>query len=152
MKQNLNFLIRGASMTQPFFSLLNTPYATDGGQFNQGATTFEEFSFLLHSAWNNGTFVDQSSFQLDALWPFTANYDLVNYFVDTSRTNSAYGSTNFIYQPNFANSIPALAVLTHADPYWILQSGFGDYLSSGYEGNPPSTWALSVNGDDTSAA
>ena len=65
---------------------------------------------------------------------FTENYDLANYFVDISRTNEGdypIGVTNFTFQPNFATNIPAPAVLTHADPYWIFQPLFG--TGNGYD-------------------
>ena len=154
MKQNLNFLIRSASINQPFYGGLatNDLALKDGGQFNQGSTTFEEFSFLFHSAWDNGWLVEPYSFQLDNLWPFTANYDLANYFVDTTRTNDPFGSTNFNFQPDFGDSVPAPAILAQADPYWILQPKFWVYFSYWGGGSPPSAWAVSVNGNQTSAS
>jgi hypothetical protein len=154
MKQNLDFLIRAASINQLFYgsSITNFLALTDAGQFNQSATTFEEFSFLFHSAWDNGWLVDQYSFQLDNLWPFTANYDLANYLVDTTRTDGPLGSTNFNFQPDFGNSVPAPAILAQADPYWILQPKFDAYFSYFGGGSPPSAWAVSVNGNQTSAS
>jgi len=135
MKQNLNFLIRGASDYQPcfaeitefrefFFQNVGLFFDPLIGEMNQYATNFEAFSFLHHGSWNGGSLEDMSYFQLDNLWPFTVNYDLANYFVDTTRTNLPYGSTNFSFNPNFATNTPAPPMLTHADPYWILQPGF----------------------------
>jgi hypothetical protein len=93
MKQNLKFMIRGASDAQPFFAseffvfggfgLFYDQYAAD---MNQGATNFEQASFLHHGSFDGGE--DLSGYTLDNLWPFTINYDLANYFVDTTRTNS----------------------------------------------------------------
>ena len=150
MKQNLNFLIRGASVNQLFFHTNNAAfYIEEGGHFNQMATNFEEFSFLNHST---PTFEDMFYFQLDNLWPFNANYELWNYLCDTTRTNLfVLGNTNFTFHPNFGNSVPAPAILTYADPYWILQPGFEDNLW-GYYGALPSAWAVSVNADGTSAS
>ena len=137
MKQNLNFMIRGASESGTFFAYnLGRQYQAfalgdvalfyDVYQYqcNQSSTNFEEFSFLHHGLMD--TLYDNSSlFQLDNLWPFTANYDLANYFVDTTRTHVIpFGSTNFNFQPNFNTNIPAPPILAHADPYWILQAAF----------------------------
>ena len=141
MKQNLNFLIRGASPNFPFMDFVINfdyydPYA---GRFNQSSTNFEEFSFLCHDT------------ALDNLWPFVANYDLANYLVDTSRTNAdqtPYGTTNFNFQPNFATNIPAPPILTHPDPYWILQPGF-----SGSPNHYTATnWGVSVTSTQTVAS
>ena len=117
MKQNLNFLIRAASRHQPigaFFSY---------GRLNQSATNFEEFSFLCHdSDYYGNTWV-----ALDNLWPFTENYGLANYFIDTSRTNAAqppYGSTNFNFQPNFATNMPAPPILNPHRPLLDFSGGF----------------------------
>lgn len=140
MMQNLNFLMRGASDGLVFFAsaayfgsgrwgLYNN---TTAGAFNQTATNFEEFSFLHHgssSSYFPGTLFLASEnltvFQLDNLWPFTANYNLANYLVQTTRTNvSPYGGTNFAFQLNFATNLPAPLMLSQPDPYWILQNGF----------------------------
>ena len=127
LKQNLSFVIRGASLYHPFGVIFDW-------SLNQLATNFEEFSFLSH----NGSFYLEwasASAQLDDLWPFRANYDFANYFVDVTRINlypgGPYGTNIFVFQPNFATNIPAPAVLTHADPYWIFQPLFG--TGNGYD-------------------
>ena len=140
MKQNLNFLIRGASVGHVFFYSDQNEWPTFDdpfqGQYNQVATNFEEFSFLHHGAWNNGAWESLGYNQLDSLWPFTANYELSNYFVDTTATNLDYldffyGSPlSFTFTPNFSTNIPAPAILTHADPYWIYQPSFDPYTYS----------------------
>jgi hypothetical protein len=115
LKQNLNFAIRAASIYQPYgatyywFKQLNA------------STNFEEFSFLYHDSddYNLSTWS-----ALDDLWPFTANYNLANYLMDTTRTNFFIGSTNFNFQPDFTTNIPAPPILNHADPCWIVQPGF----------------------------
>jgi hypothetical protein len=157
LKQNLKFLLRAAPMNQLFFSITNAAdalpdYDTFVGQYNETSTNFEEFSFLHHS---QQTVEDLDFFQLDNLWPFTANYELANYFVDTSRTYyeptvgiaEVYGTNSFDFSPNFATNIPAPPVLTHADPYWILQPGF-----AWADGSPASDWAINLNAGDTSAS
>jgi hypothetical protein len=157
MKQNLNFLIRGASSYQPFFSLMNQDFAFGNfgvyydslaSRFNETATSFEEFSFLHHNLWQFSDIIPLDV-TLDNLWPFTANYDLANYFVDAARTNLVpFGSTNFNFQPNFAVNIPAPLMLTHSDPYWILQAGFSPY----YYYYTATNWAVTVNGTQTEAS
>ena len=150
MKQNLNFLIRAASMNHLFF----IPSNAADGQFIQNATNFEEFSFLHQNA--EGSVPYTGFCQLDNLWPFAANYEMANYLADTSRTFSGgvgpfpYGWTNFTFQPNFATNIPAPAVLNQADPYWILQPGFTLWFY-GF-GGPPGNWGLSVSPNETSAS
>jgi hypothetical protein len=157
MKQNLKFMIRGASDAQPFFAseffvfggfgLFYDQYAAD---MNQGATNFEQASFLHHGSFDGGE--DLSGYTLDNLWPFTINYDLANYFVDTTRTNSwPYGSTNFTFSPNFATNVPAPPMLTHADPYWILQPGFyANIATPSYDTG--SNWNVSVTSTQTVAS
>lgn len=146
MKQNLEFMIRGASDSLPFSSGLTGFYFNHFviygdpffSQFNQGLTNYEEFSFL----YGGGQ-------QMDDLWPFKANFDLCNYLVDTTRTNpTPFGTTNFVFIPNFATNIPAPAILTHADPYWILQQAF-------YPNEPDYTapdWDVTVNAAQTQAS
>ena len=150
MKQNLNFLIRAASLYQPFNVYL-TPAAVVyqagdttlvivwveyQGRFNQTATNFAQFGFLYDGP------------GLDNLWPFTANYQMANCFVDTTRTNLyqlPYGTNQFVFQPNFATNIPAPPVLAHADPYWILQPLFDPWYSPNYDVYPNTTnWGVSV--------
>jgi pimeloyl-ACP methyl ester carboxylesterase len=130
MKQNLNFLIRAASLYGPFGGTYNDySYSL---RLNQSATNFEEFSFLYHDT------------ALDNLWPFAANYYLANFLADTTRTNgegaigfgavgrTIYANTNFNFQLDF-NTIPAPPILTHSDPYWIIQPGFNYwYFYNGY--------------------
>src|SRR5664280_2081116 len=149
MKQNLSFLIRGASETEPFFASYYDEGFLEFGfgylglfadvtqfRFNTSSTNFEEFSFLHHGI------------QLDDLWPFAANSDLANYFVDTTRTNTfPFGSTNFTFTLNFATNIPAPPVLTRADPYWILQAGFNP-ASYRYTAT---NWAVSITATQTVA-
>jgi hypothetical protein len=142
MKQNLSFLIRAAALNEPLGNTIdgyNHSYASlkssiDASRFNQFATNFEESSFLHFDA------------GLDNLWPFTANYNLANLFIDTSRTNinqDPLGISNFVFQINFATNIPAPASLTHSDPYWILQPGF-----YGVDYNAAS-WGLTVTSNNT---
>jgi alpha-tubulin suppressor-like RCC1 family protein len=159
LKQNLSFVIRGASLNTPwanFFNLYNdgsdNPY-----RMNQFGTDFEEFSFLHHD-WQ---FTPDSSlgeyygeyFVLDNLWPFTANYYLENFILDTSRTNinqSPEGVTNFNFTINFATNVPAPPILTHADPYWVMQPGFfadqyyPDYINT-------TNWGVTVTSTQTVA-
>jgi hypothetical protein len=111
-KQNLNFLIRSASLHRPFGAFID-------GRLNQAATNFEEFSFLHHDS----DYYGNTWAELDNLWPFTENYNFRNYLVDTTRTDTPYGGTNFNFQINFANNIPAPTILS-ADPYGTLQPGF----------------------------
>ena len=166
LKQNLTFMIRGASDSATFFAeITEFRYFTFGhfgfcgydsyvGEMNQGSTNFEDISFLHHGSWNGGAYEDLSNYQLDNLWPFTINYDLANYFVDTTRTNpTPYGSTNFIFQPNFATNLPAPAMLTHADPYWILQPAFvPDYTYYGVPVPTPTNWSVTVTSTQTVAS
>ncbi|MGO8681209.1 MAG: hypothetical protein ACLQUR_04585 [Limisphaerales bacterium] len=145
MKQNLNFLIRGASLYEPFnnnvFSSSLTPFS---GRFNQTATNFEEFSFLYHDT------------ALDDLWPFTANYYLADFLLDLSRTNDdqfPIGTTNFTFQPNFATNIPAPPILTHTDPYWILQPAFHTTFGyAGYAFSNSTNWGVTVTHTNTVAS
>jgi len=107
MKQNLNFLIRGAPRYKTFGTFGNFPQSSS-------QTNFEFSSFLLPS-W------------LDNLWPFKENYSLANYIADTTRTETTwagsalFGTTNFDFQINFSTNIPAPPILAHSDPYWIIQ-------------------------------
>ena len=144
MKQNLSFLIRGASLNQPYGGHSRSLY-----QFTQTTTNFEEFSFLHHD-WQVPYPTPIGPFLvLDNLWPFEANYSLANYIVDVNRSNSyngPAGNTNFNFQPNFATNMPAPPVLTHADPYWILQWGF---YSDGYNPSDPNNnttdWGVTLS-------
>ena len=111
LKQNLNFLIRAASLYRPFGVFID-------GRLNQTSTNFEEFSFLHHDTDYYNTWV-----ALDNLWPFTENYNLENYLVDPTRTDNPYGNTNFNFQINFATNMPAPPILS-ASPFGILQPGF----------------------------
>ena len=111
LKQNLNFLIRAASLYRPFGVFID-------GRLNQTSTNFEEFSFLRHDTDYYNTWV-----ALDNLWPFTENYNLKNYLVDPTRTDNPYGNTNFNFQINFATNMPAPPILS-ASPFGILQPGF----------------------------
>ncbi|HEY5297089.1 MAG TPA: hypothetical protein VIK59_04125 [Verrucomicrobiae bacterium] len=145
LKQDLDFLIRAASLNASFGS---SYVDSTVGEFNQGATNFEEFSFLHHGSWNGGALEDLSSYQLDNLWPFTANYYLANFLIDTRRTNyaqSPWGVANFNFMPDFATNIPARPILT-ASPYWIVQPGFG-----GLENNI-TNWGIAISDDDTMAS
>ncbi|MGA2787582.1 MAG: hypothetical protein ABSF60_08645 [Verrucomicrobiota bacterium] len=121
LKQNLSFVIRGASLYHPFGVIFDW-------SLNQLATNFEEFSFLSHSGSGYLEWASASA-QLNDLWPFAANYDLANYLVDVTRTSlylgDPYGTNNFVFQPNFTTNIPAAAILAQADPYWIFQPLFG---------------------------
>jgi hypothetical protein len=147
IKQNLQFLICAAARNQLFGSVSSD--IIDGGQFNQTETSFEESSFLNHSApWQE----DMYFFQLDNLWPFRANYDLANYLVYTTGTNAPSVYTNFDFQLNFATNVPAPAILGLPAQYPILQPGFSDYLQNPNSGYPPSTWGISVNGQHSSAS
>ncbi len=142
MKQNLNFLIRGASMSHPLMDTYADYYTSYAGRFNQSSTNFEEFSFLYHDA------------ALDNLWPFTANYFLENFLVDTSRTNAdeyPIGTTNFNFQPNFATNIPTPPMLTHSDPYWIFQPNFYAYYYNGIYSTNTADWGVTVSGSNTVA-
>jgi hypothetical protein len=108
MKQNLTFLIRGASLLMPYgyenWSL---------GGFNQTATNFEEFSFLNFNP------------ALDDLWPFTANYELANNHLTITNGNEYYPAyPQFTFEPDFTTNIPAPAILDQPDPYWIFQRTF----------------------------
>ncbi|MGA9450127.1 MAG: hypothetical protein WBW41_02155, partial [Verrucomicrobiia bacterium] len=159
-KQNLIFMIRGASDSQSFFAPITEFrefilgawglfYDSYEGQLNQSSTNFEQFSFLHHGSWNAGANEDLSGFALDDLWPFTINYDLANYFVDTTRTNSIpFGSTNFTFQFDFNTNVPAPNFLTHADPYWILQPGF----CARPDINSVTNWAVTVTSTQTVAS
>jgi len=164
MKQNLNFLLRAAPKNQLFFSVSNAASSyNNGGAFNVSGTNFEEFSFLHHFGWGGDSGVyglryeDLYFFLIDDLWPFTANYNLDNYLVNTSITNRwPYGFTNFTFEPNFATNIPAPAILGQSDPYWILQPGLANYINTNdyaiFLSLPPSDWGVSVNSSNTSAS
>jgi hypothetical protein len=155
MKQNLAFLLRAASINQLFYSTGNAGGNSEddySGQYNQTSTNFEEFSFLHHLEPNQE---DLNYFELEDLWPFTANYELANYLVDTTWTNGLwngptpsvpYGETNFTFQPNFATNIPAPAILIPTGPFWILQPGFGSYLTDS------SDWGVSSSVGNTKAS
>jgi alpha-tubulin suppressor-like RCC1 family protein len=163
MKQNLNFMIRGASQTKPFFAEITSAryffwddvaifYDSYEGGMNQNANDFEEFSFLHHVSENVGSEEDMYYFQLDNLWPFTINYDLADYFVDVTRTNLPFGSTNFNFEPDFTTNIPAPAILDHADPYWILQPAFEPSNAVWGVAMPtPTNWAVTVTSTQTVA-
>jgi hypothetical protein len=108
------------------------------------ATNFEEFSFIHHNLAGYRPDTYDTSDSLDNLWPFTENYNLANDLVDTSRTNSPWGTNSFNFEPDFGNSIPAPAVL-YEDPYMILQpSFFGFNELVGVYPNA-SNWAITVS-------
>ncbi len=151
MKQNLKFLVRGASMNKLLDTFL--------GQILQTNTDFEEFSFL-HPADFEGT-ENPYYFQLEALWPFIANYKLEDFLVNNSSlaqnipnnliSASPYLYTNqFEFQLDFNSPVPAPAVLDKTDPYWINQMLFLDYwYYQGYEPSSPSEWGVTVDNSDT---
>ena len=150
MKQNLNFLIRAASIYQPFSAYINgTYYQWDSGQYEQ-STNLEEFSFLHHdfeTGWNG--FFNGPVTVLDNLWPFEANSALANDLANTARTNSPYGTNNFAFQLNFATNIPAPPLLGQSDPYWIVQPGFTPPYYS-YSGNT-TDWGVTLSDSNTVA-
>ena len=125
MKQNLSFLIRGACPDLPYMGV-NWPILWSGS-YNQNSTNFEEFSFLHHGCWN-GCVENMSQFQLDNLWPFSQNYHLSGFILNTSTYTNVYPQSDitpaFVFQPDFATNIPTPAVLDGANPYWIIQPEF----------------------------
>ncbi|HEV2693132.1 MAG TPA: hypothetical protein VG347_09585 [Verrucomicrobiae bacterium] len=161
MKQNLSFLIRAAGTTLPYKGE-SWSGGLLAGNYNQAATGFEEFSFLHHGSWGTtsafnrwtgGVDVDNSYSVLDNLWPFAANYELDNFFLDTSTyTNlstvfdDGYGGNQpfqFRFQPDFTTNIPAPPILNHANPYWIIQPQFaGNYVDY-----PPALLGLTLTTD-----
>ena len=124
MKQNLNFLIRGACPDLPYMGVNNMILSS--GNYNQNSTNFEEFSFLHHGGSSYGE--DPSFFQLDNLWPFSENYHLAYFILDTSSYTNVYPQDDitpaFVFEPNFATNIPTPPVLGNANPYWIIQPEF----------------------------
>jgi Concanavalin A-like lectin/glucanases superfamily len=149
LKQNLNFLIRAASIYQPLAAYMNgTFYGWDDGPYEQ-STNLEEFSFLHHDFTTDYTGFNVGPINvLDDLWPFTANYDLANNFIDTTRTNATpFGSTNFTFVPNFTTNIPASPLLSHSDPYWILQPGFQTSSSAN-----TTDWGVTLTSSNTLAS
>lgn len=156
MKQNLLFLVRAAAIDKPFGgTYLDT--ANTFLRFNQTATNFETFSFF-HREFDEIWWSDESLMQLDNLWPFSANYFLENFLVDTTRTNFPYGTTNFNFQINFATNIPAPPILS-ANPFYTLQPGILSYELSPSEGvvcQPVNTfgghWGITLQNTQTVAS
>ncbi len=140
MKQNLNFLLQGASLDGTFGSAVGAVFLINGSflndpnapRYDQSATNFEEFGFI---DWQMSA---------DNLWPFDANYDLENFALDTSRTNSSpTGFDTLDYIPDFGNPYPSSPLL-NGNPQWIIQPGFGS-SSAG-------DWGVTLQNTNTEAS
>ena len=106
LKQNLIFLLRGATM--------HYPYLSGDYRFNS-SSNLEECSFIHR---------DSGVVVLDNLWPFEVNYWLRNDVLDTNDP----GPFQFTWLTNFT-TIPAPPVLAHAEPYWISQGASPNRLA-----------------------
>jgi hypothetical protein len=140
LKRNLIFLIRAACLDHPLYHFGESLYTF--------ATNFTQISFLYN---DTDYFTPTSTYPfgtgLSDLWPFTANYDLATLLLNTNTYDANYPPVNqFVFEPDFAVSIPAPPMLDQADPYWIIRAYFLDPYSEG-----PADWGVTVdtytNGD-----
>ncbi len=150
-KENLIFFLRAAGLWQPYWAGDYRDCMSAGCRFDSGTNCV--VSGFIERAIEGKWYSDPQSFvALQNLWPFVVNYHLRNAVYDPTVAPPGPWGWMFQWYTNFT-TIPAPAVLSHSEPYWIEWVGEPEIeYVLGVENLPNVGATLSADGETVSLA